>query len=209
MTSEFLVYAVIGFVAQLVDGTIGMAYGVISTVALLSAGVSPLNATANIHFAELVTGGLNGVFHTRRGHVSWPLVRRLVVSGSIGGAIGALLLITFTPRSVELVRNGVAAYLMVLGVWLCWRGWAPRVIRADTTGRAGLLGLFGGLFDAAGGGWGPIVTSNLMVAGIPPRVAIGSSIVAEFAVTAVHVIVFAGLGGLRPDLGWRGCSPAE
>jgi uncharacterized membrane protein YfcA len=204
VTGEFLTYAVIGFVAQLVDGSIGMAYGVVSTTALLSAGVSPLTATANIHFAELVTGGLSGAFHARRGHVSWPLVRRLVVTGSIGGALGALLLITFTPRFVELVRTLVAAYLMVLGVWLCWRAWTPRVPHQYRAGRASVLGLIGGLFDAAGGGWGPIVTSNLMVAGMPPRVAIGSSIVAEFVVTGVHVMVFAGWGGLRPDIAMAG-----
>jgi uncharacterized protein len=85
VTADFLSYVVIGFVAQLVDGTIGMAYGVISTTALLSAGLSPLNVTANIHFAELLTGGVSGAFHARRGQVSWPLVKRLALTGSVGG----------------------------------------------------------------------------------------------------------------------------
>jgi hypothetical protein len=204
VTSEFAIYAVIGFVAQLVDGTIGMAYGVVSTTALLSAGVPPLNTTANIHFAELITGGLTGTFHARRQQVSWPLVWRLAIAGSAGGAIGAVLLITVAPRSVVVVRRAVAAYLLILGVWLCWRGWRRHVVRAHTDARAGLLGFVGGLFDAAGGGWGPIVTSNLMVGGVAPRVAIGSSIVAEFVVTAVHVMVFAGLGGLRPEISMAG-----
>lgn len=204
MTAELLPYVVIGFIAQLVDGTIGMAYGVVSTTALLSAGLSPLTATANIHFAELFTGGLSGAFHAMRGHVSWLLVRRLVVSGSLGAALGAWMLITITPGAVDTVRRGVAAYLIVLGVWLCWRGCRRREVREHGTRRAGVLGLVGGLFDSAGGGWGPIVTSNLMVAGLTTRVAVGSSIIAEFFVTAVHVAVFAGLGGLRPDVSMAG-----
>ena len=118
MTPEFLAYVAIGFVAQLVDGTIGMAYGVISTTALLSAGLSPLNVTANIHFAELITGGLSGVFHARRGQVSWPLVRRLALTGSIGAAVGVLLLVMLATRWVEAVRRAIATYLMALGLWL-------------------------------------------------------------------------------------------
>ena len=204
MTSEFFAYVVIGFVAQLVDGTIGMAYGVISTTALLSAGLSPLNVTANIHFAELLTGGLSGAFHARRGQVSWPLVRRLAWSGSIGAALGALLLVTVATRWVDGLKRGIAAYLLVLGVWLCWRALRRPSKRQQVVGHAGALGLAGGLFDAAGGGWGPIVTSNLMVAGLTPAVAVGSSVVAEFVVTAVHAMVFAGVGGLRPELSMAG-----
>jgi hypothetical protein len=82
VTADLLTYVAIGFIAQLVDGTIGMAYGVVSTTALLNAGLSPLTATANIHFAELFIGGLSGAFHAARGQVAWPLVRRLVVTGA-------------------------------------------------------------------------------------------------------------------------------
>lgn len=204
MTSELLSYVVIGFIAQLVDGTIGMAYGVISTTALLSAGLSPLNVTANIHFAELLTGGLSGLFHARRRQVSWPLVKRLAWTGSIGAALGALLLVTVATRWVEGVRRAIATYLLALGVWLCWRALRRAEPRPRASARAGTLGLAGGLFDAAGGGWGPIVTSNLMVAGVTPAVAVGSSVVAEFVVTAVHAAVFAGIGGLRPELPMAG-----
>lgn len=204
MTSALLAYVVIGFVAQLVDGTIGMAYGVISTTALLSAGLSPLNVTANIHFAELLTGGLSGLFHARRRQVSWPLVTRLAWTGSIGAAFGALLLVTVATRWVEGVRRAIATYLLALGVWLCWRALRRPEPRPRESARAGTLGLAGGLFDAAGGGWGPIVTSNLMVAGVTPAVAVGSSVVAEFVVTAVHAAVFAGIGGLRPELPMAG-----
>ena len=204
MTPEFLAYVAIGFVAQLVDGTIGMAYGVISTTALLSAGLSPLNVTANIHFAELITGGLSGVFHARRGQVSWPLVRRLALTGSIGAAVGVLLLVMLATRWVEAVRRAIATYLMALGLWLCWRALKRREMSQRSAGPASVLGLAGGLFDAAGGGWGPIVTSNLMVAGVTPAVAVGSSVVAEFVVTAVHSVLFAGVGGLRPELPMAG-----
>ena len=204
MTPDFLTFAVIGFIAQLVDGTIGMAYGVVSATALLSAGLSPLSATANIHFAELITGGLSGVFHARRRQVSWPLVRRLALTGCLGGAAGALLLVVFASRFVEWSRRVVALYLLVLGLWLCWRAGSGLKAISRATARPHGLGFAGGLFDAAGGGWGPIVTSNLMIAGVTPRVAIGSSIVAEFFVTAVHAIVFATIGGLRPELAMAG-----
>ena len=203
MTPDFLTFVVIGFMAQLVDGTIGMAYGVVSTTALLSAGLSPLSATANIHFAELITGGLSGVFHARRHQVSWPLVRRLTFAGCAGAAIGALLLVALAPRFVEWSRRAVAFYLLVLGLWLCWRA-RNRLMLSQVSARPHALGFAGGLFDAAGGGWGPIVTSNLMIAGVKPRVAIGSSIVAEFFVTAVHTIVFASVGGLRPEVAMAG-----
>lgn len=204
MTVELLTYVAIGFVAELIDGAIGMAYGVISTTALLSAGLSPLAVTANIHFAELITGSINGGFHLRRGHISWPLVRRLALTGSLGGFVGAALLITLTPRSMEAVRRGIAVYLLLLGLWLCWKGLGRRTLRERRVNHAGILGLVGGACDAAGGGWGPIVTSNLMVSGVAPRVAIGSSIVAECIVTAVHAVTFAGLGGLRPDISMAG-----
>ena len=204
MTPDFLTFAVIGFIAQLVDGTIGMAYGVVSATALLSAGLSPLSATANIHFAELITGGLSGVFHARRRQVSWPLVRRLALAGCLGGATGALLLVVLATRFVEWSRRVVALYLLVLGLWLCWRARSGLKAISRASARPHALGFAGGLFDAAGGGWGPIVTSNLMIAGVTPRVAIGSSIVAEFFVTAVHAIVFATIGGLRPELAMAG-----
>ena len=121
MTADFVTFAVIGFIAQLVDGTIGMAYGVVSATALLSAGLSPLSATANIHFAELVAGGLTGIFHAKRRQVSWALVRRLAIPGCLGAVVGALLLVILAPRFVEWSRRAVAMYLLVLGLWLCWR----------------------------------------------------------------------------------------
>ena len=97
-----------------------------------------------------------------------------------------------------------ALYLLVLGFWLCWRAARHPGAMKALTGRAHALGFVGGLFDAAGGGWGPIVTSNLMSAGIAPAVAVGSSIVAEFFVTIVHVVIFAGIGGLRPEVAMVG-----
>jgi uncharacterized membrane protein YfcA len=206
VTSEFLGYTLVGFVAQLVDGAIGMAYGVISTAALLTAGLSPLTASANIHFAELVTGSVTGVFHVRSGQVSWPLVRRLAIPGSLGALLGAVVLITVTPVRVEDVRRAVSLYLLFVGLWLCWRGVRRNKAPQPQQYVCGVrtLGLLGGLFDSAGGGWGPIVTANLMIGGIAPRVAIGSSVVAECIVTAVHVATFAGFGGLRPEISMAG-----
>lgn len=199
MTAAFAYFVIVGFLAQLVDGTIGMAYGVVSTTALLAVGVSPLRATANIHFAELVTTAATSVFHLRWRNVSWAVARTLIVAGAIGAVLGALWLVVLTPRDVERVRTIVSIYLLILGFWIISR--AYRSARAHTyrSGRAASFGFLGGLCDAMGGGWGPIVTSNLVVSGLEPRIAVGSSIAAEFVVTAVHSAVFAGIGDIRPD----------
>jgi uncharacterized membrane protein YfcA len=196
---ELITFILVGFVAQIVDGTVGMAYGVVSTTALLAAGVSPLRATANIHFAELATTAMTSGFHLRRGNVSWGVVRTLAIAGGIGGLVGASLLVILTPLNATRVRNVVAVYLLILGLWLIRRAIRPGQPKEYRTGRAVKFGLLGGTFDAMGGGWGPIVTSNLVMSGLKPRVAVGSSIVAEFMVTVVHSAVFAGFGDLRPD----------
>ena len=200
MTDDLALYATIGFLAQLIDGTLGMGYGVVSSTALLGMGLAPLQVSANVHLSEIVTTGATGIFHIRRGHVQWVLVRPLIIGGALGGIAGVVLLTVVSPLALSLLRRGVAAYLLGMGLLMVRRALrGPRP--GSPTARPGLLGVIGGLFDAAGGGgWGSLVTSRMMMSGLEPRVAVGSSIAAEFAVTIVMSIAFVGIAQVQPGL---------
>jgi uncharacterized membrane protein YfcA len=178
--AEFLPYILVGFAAQLVDGALGMAFGVISTTLLMSRGLDPASASASVHVVEVFTTGASGVSHTLHKNVNWRLFRRIAIPGVIGGALGAYVLTIAAGRA----KPFVLAYLAAIGLYLLWRGIRhahqekkPRVVEP--------LGLIGGFLDAAGGGgWGPVVTSNLLVQGAHPRKVIGTVNTAEFFVTA-------------------------
>lgn len=180
MDIDLVAFVVVGFAAQLVDGALGMAFGVISTTLLIGLGVPPAAASAGVHTAETFTTGISGLSHSIARNVDWSLFARIVVPGVVGGVAGAYLL-TQVPGSVA--RPFVFTYLTLIGVLLIWRGMRhahvprrPRVILP--------LGLAGGFLDAAGGGgWGPIVTSNLMMQGAAPRQVIGTVNLAEFFLT--------------------------
>nr|WP_265571471.1 sulfite exporter TauE/SafE family protein [Sphingomicrobium nitratireducens] len=180
-------FVAIGFAAQLVDGALGMAYGTISTTALVSLGVPPAAASAGVHGVETFTTGISAISHIAHRNVLWPLFFRIAIPGMLGGIAGAYLL---TGLDASVARPIVLAYLMGIGLLLLWRGWRhvhverpPRVVEP--------LGLVGGFLDAAGGGgWGPIVSSNLMVQGGAPRTVIGTVNSAEFLVTLTTSITF-------------------
>src|SRR4249920_2514519 len=148
----------VGFAAQLVDGALGMAYGQISSTLLISLGVPPAAASAGVHTAETFTTCVSAISHTAHRNVDWRLFARLVIPGVIGGVLGAYVL---TQISAEAARPMIMTYLAAIGLYLLWRGLnyppverQPRVVEP--------LGLVGGFLDAAGGGgWGPVVTSNL------------------------------------------------
>ena len=167
----------IGFAAQLVDGALGMAFGVISSTLLISTGVPPAAASATVHIVESFTTGVSGISHSLMRNVDWKLLARLAIPGVIGGVCGAYLLANTLP---EVARPLVLAYLALIGLWLLWRGIrhraqqrTPRVVEP--------LGLVGGFLDAAGGGgWGSVVTSNLLIQGASPRKTIGTVNTAEF-----------------------------
>ncbi len=175
--TEILPFILVGFAAQLVDGALGMAFGVISTTLLVSLGVPPAAASASVHAVEVFTTGVSGISHTLHRNVNWRLFRRIVIPGVIGGILGAYVL---TQIPAEKARPFVLAYLTLIGFYLLWRGLRhahrerkPRVVEP--------LGLIGGFLDAAGGGgWGPVVTSNLLVQGAHPRKVIGTVNTAEF-----------------------------
>ena len=180
-------FIAIGFTAQMVDGALGMAFGMISSTLLLTMGVPPAAASAGVHTAETFTTAVSGISHVAHRNVDWRLFFRIVIPGVIGGIAGAYLL---TQVSAEAAKPIVLAYLTALGLYLFYRG----VMHRHTERRPKVvapLGLVGGFLDAAGGGgWGPIVTSNLLVQGSNPRKTIGTVNTAEFFLTVTISITF-------------------
>jgi len=178
--ADLLPFIAVGFTAQLVDGALGMAFGVISTTLLLSIGVTPAAASAGVHTVECFTTGVSGASHVLHRNVDWRLFGRLVVPGVIGGVIGAYIL---TEVDASVARPLVLAYLAAIGLYLIWRGYHYPPVAKDPKIVAP-LGLAGGFLDAAGGGgWGPVVTSNLLIQGANPRQVIGTVNTAEFFLT--------------------------
>jgi uncharacterized membrane protein YfcA len=195
---DFLWFVIAGFVAQLIDGALGMAYGVTCTSLLLSFGYTPAVASASVHLAEVVTSGVSGHFHWRMGNVDPTIFKNLVWPGMLGGAIGAYLLSTLPG---DALKPWIAVYLLLMGVRILLKAWNGHMKKTPSAGRLELLGFFGGLMDAiGGGGWGPIVTSTLVGRGHDPRMAIGSVNRAEFFVTVVQSMTFTFLIGLGT---WR------
>ena len=191
---DLLPFILIGFAAQLIDGALGMAFGVISNTLLLSLGVPPAAASASVHAVECFTTGASGLSHALFRNVDWKLFGRLVVPGVVGGVLGAYLL---TEIPADVARPFVLAYLTGIGLYLVWRasGHPPR---QHTPRIVAPLGLVGGFLDAAGGGgWGPIVTSNLLIQGADPRKVIGTVNTAEFFLTITISATF--LVALGPE----------
>lgn len=185
---EILTFAAIGFAAQLVDGTLGMAYGITATTAMLSLGITPAVASASVHAAEVVTTGVSGFAHWQFGNVDRALFRRLVMPGMIGGATGAYLLASVPG---DAVRPFVNAYLLAIGGLILLKALSRTRPVEGRPRRLPLLGLSGGLLDAlGGGGWGALVTSTLVGNGATPRYAIGSANLAEFFVTGAVSATF-------------------
>ena len=181
MSDDILFFIIVGFVAQMIDGAIGMAYGVTSSSVLLSMGVPPATVSACVHAAETFTTGASGLAHWKFGNVDRKLLARLVIPGMIGGAIGAYAL---TELPGEVLKPYISGYLLILGVLIILKAIASSPIEGAQPKAVAPLGFFGGLLDAmGGGGWGPLVTSSLLGQGTEPRYAIGSVNLAEFFVT--------------------------
>jgi uncharacterized membrane protein YfcA len=188
-----LLFVAVGFTAQLIDGALGMAFGVISTTLLVSLGVPPAAASAGVHTVESFTTGVSGLSHVLHRNVDWRLFFRLLIPGVIGGVLGAYVL---TQIDAGVARPAVLAYLSSIGLYLIWRAFHypphehdPKVVAP--------LGLAGGFLDAAGGGgWGPIVTSNLLLQGANPRRVIGTVNTVEFFLTVTISATFIATLGL-------------
>ena len=186
--NDLLFYSLAGFVAQMIDGALGMAYGVSCTSILLAFGYTPSVASASVHMAEIVTSGVSGHFHWRLGNVDPALFRNLVWPGMIGGAVGAYALSSLPG---DAMKPWIAVYLAAMGIRIIIKAINGRPPTVVTAHRVEALGFVGGLLDAlGGGGWGPIVTSTLVGRGHEPRMAIGSVNRAEFFVTIVQSATF-------------------
>ncbi|PVE24451.1 sulfite exporter TauE/SafE family protein [Microvirga sp. KLBC 81] len=185
---DFLIFAGIGFLAQLVDGALGMAFGVLSTTSLLAFGVPPATASAVTHVTEIFTTAASGASHVFHRNVDWRLVARLAPAGMIGGAIGAFVL---SNVDAKMMQPMVSAYLMVIGLYLVFKAFRPLWPREVQDWLVPWIGGGGGLLDAiGGGGWGSIVTSSLIGRGHAPRHVIGSTNLTEFLVTIVISATF-------------------
>jgi uncharacterized protein len=193
---QFLIFVLGGFIAQMIDGSLGMAYGVSASTFLLSFGVSPAAASASIHAAEVFTSGVSGLSHLKFGNVNKKLFKQLVIPGALGAIAGAYILSSFEQYNVFL-RPVVAFYTLVLGVIILRK--AVRQAREKTkTRNVGALAGIGGFMDSVGGGgWGPIVASTLIAKGRSPRYTIGSVNLAEFFVSFASSLTFFATIGLN------------
>jgi uncharacterized membrane protein YfcA len=184
---SLIVLAIVGLAAQLVDGSLGMAYGVTSTTLLLAVGLSPALASASVHIAEVGTTLASGVSHWRFGNIDWSKVGWLAVPGGIGAFFGAVVLASvITAEAAEPI---VAIFLFALGIYILARfsfrrHEKPVHVRPVPAKFLGPLGLVAGFLDAAGGGgWGPISTPTLLSSGrMEPRKIVGTVDTSEFVV---------------------------
>jgi uncharacterized protein len=189
MEDSFVVFMVVGFLAQIVDGALGMAYGVVSSSVLLSFGVSPAAASASVHAAELFTTAASSGSHIWHKNVNWRLFRILAPAGILGGVLGTYVL---TSIDGAVLKPIVAAYLGVMGLYILFRAYrAVAPIDSHKAGFVSPLGAVGGFMDAiGGGGWGPVVTTGLIGTGGAPRQMIGTVNTAEFFLTAAVSAAF-------------------
>ncbi|WP_395647920.1 sulfite exporter TauE/SafE family protein [Terricaulis sp.] len=184
----FGLFLVVGFVAQLVDGALGMAYGVISSSVLLAFGVPPAQISATVHAAECFTTGASSASHMAHKNVDWRLFLRLAPAGIVGGVAGAYVLTGFDPT---LIKALVIVYLGILGIFMLLKAIQGPKEEEPQLKHVVPLGVAGGFLDASGGGgWGPIVSSTLLGRGHAPRYVIGSVNTAEFFVTVAISAAF-------------------
>ena len=186
---QFLFFILAGFLAQMVDGVLGMGYGVTSATCLMSFGVSPVSVSAAIHTSEIFTTGASGYSHYKFGNVNKKLFRHLVIPGVIGAIFGALMLVLLGEKYGRYLIPLIALYAGFLGLKILIR--AFQQTKNEKVKRVGWLAGIGGFLDSfGGGGWGPIVTSSLIAKGRSPKYTIGSVNLAEFFVTLSSAFTF-------------------
>lgn len=189
MIETILLYVLVGFAAQLIDGALGMAYGVSSNTFLLSVGVPPAIASASVHVAETFTTAVSGVSHWRLGNVDRELFKKLIIPGVLGAIVGAYLLSSVIDGNV--IKPYISAYLLIMGVVILVKALRSTHSEQKVTSHISILGAIGGFFDAiGGGGWGPIVTTTLVARGNNTRFTIGSVNSSEFFITFSQSLVF-------------------
>jgi uncharacterized membrane protein YfcA len=194
--ADFWTLVAVGFAAQMIDGALGMAFGLVSTSVMLSLGMPPASASALVHTAEVFTTGASGTSHMIAGNLDKKLFWRLLPMGVLGGVLGATLLSSIDG---DQIKPFVVAYLAVIGCFVLYRVAVPPKPTEDLPRGTPLLGAAGGFLDASGGGgWGPIVTSTLIGNGVAPRKVIGTVNITEFFVTLSISATF------LLHLGWQG-----
>ena len=187
---EFFIFIAAGFAAQLIDGALGMAYGVSCNSLLLGFGVPPALASASIHTAEVFTTGVSGISHLLLRNVNRRLLLKIAVPGVIGSFAGAFLISNIFDGGI--IKPFISAYLLLMGILILRKSLGKNeIVPQVKTSKVSILGLVGGFFDAiGGGGWGPIVTTNLIHRGNTPKQTIGTVNTAEFFVSFVSTGVF-------------------
>lgn len=193
-TEQFFIYLLVGFGAQIIDGALGMAYGISATSFLLSTGISPAAASASVHVAEVFTTGASALSHFSLRNVNKRLFKAMVLPGMLGAITGAYILTSVNP---DYIKPFVSAYLFVMGIIVIRKALAKRITNRRLK-RVGLLALSGGFLDAiGGGGWGPVVTSTLLSKGRDPKYTIGTVNTTEFFVTLSSAGIFTLFMGLQ------------
>src|SRR5512134_858270 len=188
MIETILLYVLVGFAAQMIDGALGMAYGVSSNTFLLSVGVEPKIASASVHVAETFTTAVSGISHWKLGNVDRELFKKLIMPGVLGAMVGAYILSNIDGN---VIKPYISAYLLIMGVVILVKALRSNHAEQKVTSHISILGTIGGFFDAiGGGGWGPIVTTTLVARGNNPRYTIGSVNSSEFFITFSQSVVF-------------------
>lgn len=186
--TELLPFILVGFAAQLVDGALGMAFGVITNTMLVGVlGIPPALASQRVHIVETFTTAVSGISHLIHRNVDFKLFFKLLIPGMIGGYAGATFL---SGIDGDLIKPYILGYLVLMGLYLLARGffWPPKVADPKIVAP---LGLIGGFLDAVGGGgWGPVVTSNLLAQGAEPRKVVGTVNSVEFFLTVTISATF-------------------
>jgi uncharacterized membrane protein YfcA len=187
-----LLVSVAGFLAQLVDGAMGMAFGITSTTLLIFLAYNPAAASAIVHLVEIVTSSISGASHIKFGNVDWHALVKVAVPGAVGAFVGAMIL---SNVDLSAARPWTASVLFILGALVLYRFTRPIILGKKRRARArwlAPLGLVGGFIDSTGGGgWGPVVTTALTASNaLEPRKAIGTTNTAEFVIAVAASIGF-------------------
>jgi len=192
---EFLLFVLGGFIAQMIDGSLGMAYGVSASTFLLSFGISPAASSASVHTAEIFTSGVSGLTHLKFQNVNKKLFKSLLIPGMLGAIAGAYILSSLEEYNY-IIRPLVAVYTLALGLAIIRKAILQTPKRRKTK-NVPALASFGGFMDSiGGGGWGPIVTTTLIARGRHPRYTVGSVNLAEFFVSLASSLTFFATIGL-------------
>ncbi|WP_353718023.1 sulfite exporter TauE/SafE family protein [Dyadobacter sp. 676] len=194
MSEGFFYYVLGGFVAQMIDGALGMAYGVTASTFLLTVGVPPSAVSASVHTSEIFTSGVSGYMHLKFGNVNSKLFKKILFPGVLGAITGAYALSSL-EKYIYIIKPLVAIYTLILGILIIQKALKKRVEKRPIK-KIGWLAIAGGTLDSiGGGGWGPIVTSTLIARGRHPKYTIGSVNLAEFFVSLASSVTFISIIG--------------